>query len=153
MGRNLLGRSFYAGAAVLLVLALFEVGRAHFLEGVEGRVSDALVRIHARGLAPDPDIVIVDIDEPSLARMEAVAGRFPWPRSVYGELVAGIEAQKPRAIVFDIIFAEADTRDPDFDRAFNRALKGLTNIYLPTVRLDPAGDAKGVPLALSLIHI
>ena len=147
MGRNLLGRSFYAGAAVLLVLALFEVGRAHFLEGVEGRVSDALVRIHARGLAPDPDIVIVDIDEPSLARMEAVAGRFPWPRSVYGELVAGIEAQKPRAIVFDIIFAEADTRDPDFDRAFNRALKGLTNIYLPTVRLDPAGDAKGVPLA------
>jgi adenylate cyclase len=147
VGGNLLARPFYAVTALLLVCACLELGRLHLLEGVEGRVSDALVRIQARGLAPDPDIVIVDIDEPSLARMQDVAGRFPWPRSVYGELVTGIEAQKPRAIVFDIIFADADTRDPEFDRAFNRALKGLKNVYLPSVRLDPSGDAQGVPIA------
>ena len=147
MGRNLLARPFYAAAALLLVCAYLELGHLRFLEGVESRVSDALVRIQARGLEPDPDIVIVDIDEPSLARMQDVAGRFPWPRSVYGELVTGIEAQKPSAIVFDIIFADADTRDPEFDRAFNRALKGLKNVYLPSVRLDPSGDAQGVPIA------
>jgi adenylate cyclase len=134
-------------AALLLALALIEIGKLHLLESIEGRASDFLVRTQARGLAPDPDIVIVDIDEPSLERMQAEAGKFPWPRSVYGQLVTGIEAQKPRAIVFDIIFAEEDTRDPEFDREFNRALKGVNNVYLPMVRLDPAGDAKGVPLA------
>ena len=147
MGGNLLARPLHAAAALLFVAALLELGQMHLLEGFEGRVSDLLVRLHARGLSPDPDIVIVDIDEPSLARMQQAAGKFPWPRSVYGELLAGIEPQKPRAVVFDIVFAEEDTRDPEFDRAFNRALKGLTNVYLPMVRLDPAGDAKGVPIA------
>ena len=147
MGRNLLARPLGAATALLLIVALFELGRWHALAGIEGRVSDFFVRIQARGLAPDPDIVIVDIDEASLARMQDVAGRFPWPRSVYGELVTGIEAQKPSAIVFDVIFAEADTRDPESDRAFNRALEGLKNVYLPAVRLDASGDAQGVPIA------
>ncbi|HET7765318.1 MAG TPA: adenylate/guanylate cyclase domain-containing protein [Burkholderiales bacterium] len=140
-------RPLHAAAALLLVLALVEIGRLHLLEGIDGRVSDFLVRRHAGGLSPDPDIVIVDIDEPSLARMQDAAGKFPWPRSVYAELVQGVERQKPRAIVFDILFADQDTRDPEFDRAFNRALKGLTNVYFSAQRLDASGDAGGVPLA------
>ena len=61
---NLLARPLHAAAALLLVVAVAEVGRLHLLEGIEGRVSDFFVRHHAGGLAPDPDIVIVDIDEP-----------------------------------------------------------------------------------------
>jgi adenylate cyclase len=144
---NLRDRPLHATAALLVVAALLEVGQLHFLEGIEGPVSDFFVRAHATGLAPDPDIVIVDIDEPSLARMQDAAGKFPWPRSVYADLVLGIEAQRPRAIVFDILFSENDTRDPEFDRAFNRALKGRNNVYLPMVRLDPAGDAAALPAA------
>ncbi|HXZ54652.1 MAG TPA: adenylate/guanylate cyclase domain-containing protein [Burkholderiales bacterium] len=140
-------RPLHAGAALLLLAAVLEIGRLHILQAVEGRISDLLVRTHARSLAPDPDIVIVDIDEPSLARMQDAAGKFPWPRSVYADLVAGIEAQKPRAIVFDILFGEEDTRDRESDRAFNRALKGMNNVYFPIVRLDPAGDPQGVPVA------
>jgi adenylate cyclase len=143
---NLRDKPLLVAAALLLALALVEIGRLHLLEGFEGRVSDFFVRSHAKGLAPDPDIVIVDIDEPSLARMHD-AGKFPWPRSVYANLVRGVESQKPLAIVFDMTFAEPDTRDPEFDREFNRALKGLKNVYLSTVRLEPAGDAKGVPVA------
>jgi len=142
------GKPLHAVAALLLVAALVEIGWLHALERIEGLVSDAFVRIHASGLAPDPDIVIVDIDEPSLARMERDAGKFPWPRVVYADLVTGIEAQKPRAIVFDILFAEQDRRDPEYDRAFNRALKGTKNVYLAMVRLDPSGDPQGVPTAL-----
>jgi adenylate cyclase len=133
---------------LLLVVALAEIGWLHTLEGIEGQVSDAFVRRHAAGLAPDPDIVIVDIDESSLVRMQKPAGKFPWPRVVYADLVRGIEAQKPRAIVFDMVFAEEDSRDPEFDRAFNQALKGRTNVYLAMVRLSPSGDAQGVPAAM-----
>jgi adenylate cyclase len=147
VGRSVVDKPLHAVAGLLLVAALLEVGRVHALERFEGLVSDFLVRIHASGLAPDPDIVIVDVDEPSLARMEKDAGKFPWPRVVYGDLVAGIEAQKPKAIVFDMVFAEADKRDPELDRAFNRALKGRENVYLAMVRLDPSGDSQGVPAA------
>jgi len=66
------------------------------------------VRVQAAKLVPDADIVLVDIDEKSLARMEKDAGRWPWPRVVHAELVEGLAAQRPRAIVFDIAFTEAD---------------------------------------------
>jgi adenylate cyclase len=131
----------------LLIAAPFEIAWVHGLEGVENRVSDFFVRQHASGLGPDPDIVIVDIDEPSLARMQDAAGKFPWPRSVYADLVQGIESEKPRAIVFDILFAEEDTRDRESDRAFNRALKGLDNVYFSMQHLDAGSDAEGVPVA------
>jgi adenylate cyclase len=144
---SLLDKPVHAAAALLLVAVLLEIGQLHVLDGFEGWVSDFLVRQRASGLAPDPEIVIVDIDEPSLARMQDAAGKFPWPRSVYADLLLGIESQKPRAIVFDILFADPDTRDPEFDRAFNRSLKGLTNVYFPMQRLDAAGDPEGVPLA------
>src|SRR6266481_1487537 len=93
-------------AIVLLVLACAEIAGLELLYPLEGRLLDSFVRRHAAGLAPDPDIVIVDIDEPSLAKMQETAGKFPWPRSVYANLVQGIESQQPRAIVFDLFFAE-----------------------------------------------
>ena len=142
-----LARPFHAAAALLLLAAAVEIRWLHAFEGIEGRVSDFLVRHHASGLAPDPDIVIVDIDDSSLDRMQDAAGKFPWPRSVYADLVLGIERQGPRAIVFDVLFSEADARDPEFDRAFNRTLKGLRNVYFSMVRLDPRGDAQGAPAA------
>jgi len=145
--RRLFTEPLRAAAALLLVIAVVEVGWLHVVEGIEGRVSDFFVRHYARDLAPDPEIVIVDIDEPSLARMREAAGKFPWPRSVYSDLVQGIESQKPRAIVFDMIFAEEDTRDPDFDRAFNRTLRGLTNVYFAMQRLNASGDPQGVLVA------
>ncbi|MDX1397090.1 MAG: CHASE2 domain-containing protein, partial [Oceanospirillum sp.] len=34
-----------------------------------------------------PDIAIVLIDESSLQALAPVAGRFPWPRSIYADLL------------------------------------------------------------------
>lgn len=144
---NLRDRPLHAAAALLLFAAVVEIGWVHGLESLEGRVSDFFVRSFASGLAPDPDIVIVGIDDLSLDRMQEAAGKFPWPRSVYADLVRGIESQNPRAIVFDILFSEGDARDPEFDRTFNRTLKGLKNVYFAMVRLDATGDAQGAPAA------
>jgi len=145
--RGLLEKPLHFGAIVVLVLALVELSGLHALSGLENRLMDALVRAQARDLAPDPDIVIVDIDESSLARMQEPAGKWPWPRAVHADVVAGIEAQKPRAIVFDILFSEEDRFNPDSDRLFDASLAGLTNVYLPMIRLDPRNDARGVPVA------
>lgn len=117
------------------------------LRTLEARFSDLFVAAVARNIRQDADIVVVAADEDSLARMADYAGRWPWPRSVHGELVQGIAAQKPRAIVFDIMFFEPDIYRLDADELFNKAVARLKNVYFPTVRQDPAADAYGVPIA------
>ncbi len=132
---------------VFVLVALFELLWLHALTPLENRLSDWFVRTQAAQLVPDPDIVIVDIDDASLANMQDEAGSWPWPRAVHGELVRGIARQKPKAIVFDILFSERDEFRPDSDRAFNQALQGLSNVYFPLVRRDAAMDAQGAPAA------
>ena len=134
-------------SALFLLLAFFELTWLHALAPLENRLSDLFVRQQVQELKPDADIVIVDIDDASLARMQDSAGSWPWPRAVHGELVRGIARQKPKAIVFDILFSERDEFRPDSDRAFNQSLQGLNNVYFPLVRRDAAMDAQGAPAA------
>ena len=134
-------------ALAAALVAAVEWSGLRLLLPLENRVSDFFVRIHAQDLRPDPDIVIVDIDDSSLARMGDVAGSWPWPRSVHGELIAGIARQRPKAIVFDILFAEPDVYRPESDALFNDAVRQLSNTYFPMVRRDAAEDSLGIPLA------
>ena len=54
----------------------------------------------------DPRIVIVDIDEKSIAEV----GRWPWSRNVVAKLIDKLdEKYHARSIGFDVIFSEADT--------------------------------------------
>ncbi len=129
-----------------LALAALELFVLHAFEPLQNRFLDLVVRKQAAVLQPDPEIVIVDIDDASLAKMEAVAGRWQWPRSVHGEMIEGILRQKPKAVVFDITFSEEDVYRPDSDRMFNDALVGNTNIYFPMLHLA-AGNDRQAPLA------
>lgn len=137
---------------LLLLLALFvglvvaEARFLHLTEAFSNRVADFFLRQQAKSLAADPDIVIVAIDEASVTGMADYAGRWPWPRSVHGEVVEGIAAQKPKAIIFDVMFGEPDVFHPESDAAFNETIAPLGNVYFPTARHDPAGDAYGVPI-------
>lgn len=135
------GRILLAACVVLLVLV--ETSWLHGLQPLEHRVSDAMLRWHTATLRADPDIVVIDINNASMDRMQAVAGNWPWPRAVHAELIEGLARQKPRAIVFDILFSERDAYRPDSDRWFNETLEGKNNVYFPMIRLDPSGDAQG----------
>jgi adenylate cyclase len=136
--------------AVVALLSL-ELGVFHLMKPLENRLLDAFVKRHAASLAPDPDVVLVNIDEKSLVRMDEVAGtgRFPWPRVVYGTLIDGLAAQRPRAIVFDILFSEPDRVRPESDQEFVKAAlrHGNINIYYPMVRLDSPHGARASQLA------
>ena len=144
MGTPRLLRIFAAAALAVAALEIFD---PILLGGLENRLLDAFVRHHAAALAPDPDIVLVDIDDASLARMQDEAGKWPWPRVVHGQLVEGIEAQKPRAIVFDIVFSEPDRFRKELDEAFVAAVAPHRNIYFPLVRLPAHNDAKFPPVS------
>jgi adenylate cyclase len=66
---------------------------------------------------------------------------------VYADLVGGLAAQKPRAIVFDIMFNEKDRDRPQEDEAFAAAVSEHRNTYFPLLRLPAENDARGVPLS------
>jgi len=91
---------------------------------------------------PSPDVVIADIDEKSLAAMAPEFGRWPWPRQVFGEFVEKLEAQKPKAIIFDILFSDPDVYNNESDAYFNEAIARTDNTWFPMVRLPESADRK-----------
>ena len=134
-------------ALAVLAAGALELYALHALQPLENRVLDRFVRVQAAKLAPDPDIVLVDIDDKSFAAMRDDAGRWPWPRSVYADLIAGLAPQKPRAIVFDIVFNEKDRDRPQEDEAFAAAISEHRNTYFPLIRLPAENDPRGLPLS------
>ena len=133
-------------AAVLALAWLLESQALHLLASLNARVSDALLARHALTSAPDRDIVIVDIDERSLAELSPSVGRWPWPRSLHAELVEGIARQQPRAIVFDILFSDPDLTRPEGDRYLAEAIRATRNTYFPMLLLDARAASQGIPL-------
>ena len=97
--------------------------------------------------APDPRLLIIDIDERSLADLAPEFGRWPWPRDTLASVLQYAEAQGARAIVFDILFSDPDRLHPGGDRALEAAVRASTSSFFTVVRLPPALDAKSELLA------
>jgi CHASE2 domain-containing sensor protein len=134
--------SFYLYLAALFsVLAVLDATVLHKTAEMRQAAFDTMVRYRLIVPQPDPDIVIVDIDEASLAAMSQDYGRWPWPRQVLGEFLEQLEKQQPEAVVFDILFSDADVYNPDSDAYFDAAIANTSNTYFPMLRLDPSADA------------
>ncbi|EJL82734.1 putative transmembrane sensor domain protein [Polaromonas sp. CF318] len=90
-----------------LVFALLHAGGVMRL-GVLQRLDDIIYDARLRATMPrtlDERIVIVDIDEKSLAEV----GRWPWGRNKLAELVEELQDRQKTALMgFDVVFAEAD---------------------------------------------
>ncbi|MEO8331869.1 MAG: CHASE2 domain-containing protein [Gallionella sp.] len=138
---QLLKYSFYLYLAGLFsVFALLDATVLHVTGEMRQTAFDAMVRYRIVVPKPDPDIVIVDINEASLAAMAHDYGRWPWPRQVIGEFLEQLEKQQPKAVIFDILFSDADVYNADSDAYFDAAIAATDNTYFPMLRLDPASD-------------
>lgn len=126
--------------ALLSVLILLDASVFHIGENMRNSAFDLMVKNRIIKAKVDPNIVIVDINEASLNAMAKEYGRWPWPRQVFGEFVENIESQHPKAIVFDILFSDADVYNPDSDAYFNEVIAGTNNTFFPMLRLSPASD-------------
>lgn len=138
--RRLGARAYLVFALVFTTLIVADLGVLNMVAAADTKLFDTLISHRLLAPKPDPDIVILDIDEASLAGMAREHGRWPWPNRVLGEMVRGIEAQQPRAIVFDILFSDPDVQRPDSDAAFNADIARSTTTFFPMLRLDPQND-------------
>ena len=75
------------------------------------------------------DIVIVAVDEKSLEAL----GRWPWSRRVHAELVDRLTEAGAKAIVFDILFAEADRNDRESDIQLIQSVAASERVFMPVV--------------------
>ena len=78
---------------------------------------------------PDDRVVVVEIDQQSLE----THGRWPWPRDLHATLIEKLAAARPKAIVYDVLFAEPSSRDEQADAALVAAVENAGNVVLPVI--------------------
>lgn len=135
-----LGNRFYVALAVVLTIVAVYALVSGMNFGMKRQAYDLIVKSRFNTPAPDPDIVLIDIDEASLEAMAPQYGRWPWPRAVMAELVEGLKRARPRAIVFDITFSDPDVYQAQADQYFREVVAATPNTYFPMIRLNPAND-------------
>jgi adenylate cyclase len=140
MGTRWQNKFYLYLAIVFTLLILVDATFLHITANMRQAAFDMMVRYRIIARKADRDIVIVDINEASLAAMAKEYGRWPWPRQVLGEFLEHLEKQHPQAVVFDILFSDADVYNPDSDAYFDAAVAETTNTFFPMLRLDEASD-------------
>ncbi len=100
------------------------------------RVDDVLYDVLARanGRPADASILIVDIDDRSLAQL----GAWPWSRDVHAQMIDRLNAAGARTIVYDVLFSQPSP-DPARDQALGQAITRSGKVYLPQF-LQYGGD-------------
>lgn len=108
----------------LLVLAVRPASPSIF--GLEWLWSDTQTRRLSTKLEPDPGIVILAINESSVATLEELNyGRPPWTRELMGRIVEEARRGGARLVVFDLLFSEEHFYDPSGDRRFAASLESM----------------------------
>ena len=126
--------------AALLALVAFLLLSLNLLQRLDLVIYDLHADLLSR--APHEDVRIVAIDDKSLQAL----GRWPWPREVHGELIEKLTAAGARAIGMDLLFNEADDRDPQSDDMLAEAMAASGRVVLP---LYPGED----PLTRQLVEV
>jgi adenylate cyclase len=138
-----LKNNFYLYLALLFsLMILLDAAVFHVGQNMRDKAFDLMVKNRILKPAADQNIVIIDINEASLDAMAKEYGRWPWPRQVIGELVENIQQQQPKAIVFDIVFSDADVYNPDSDSYFNDVITECQHCFFPLLRLDASQDSQ-----------
>jgi adenylate cyclase len=94
---------------------------------------DAMVQLMRSDKKAHPDIAIILIDEASIKVMNHLVGRWPWPRTVYADLLDFLSMGGARAVAFDILYTENERHDGEGlsigDQIFIEATYSGGNVY------------------------
>ena len=126
----------YARLVCLLLLIAFAALRVADpapVEEIRVRTFDTFQRFDPRAKLEKPPVAIVDIDEPSLAKI----GQWPWSRTLIADMVSSLTKLGAVVIAFDVIFAEPDRLNPDVAAGTFRNLDEETRAKLRSL---PSND-------------
>lgn len=113
--RALLPGVFIAVAALALALLAEQLP---ILRSASLRLQDAQVYATARTLNYD-DVMVIDVDEPSIAGLASQLGSWPYDRDVYALVHDYLTRSGANVIAYDILFSEPRAGDAEFAAALN----------------------------------
>ncbi len=85
-----------------------------------------------RSAPPSDDILIVEIDTPSLAAI----GHWPWGRRTHARLISALAKSRPKVIANDILFIEPSDQDEDLATA----IRAGPPVVLPLLYSTPGSN-------------
>ncbi|MGH7328718.1 MAG: CHASE2 domain-containing protein, partial [Polyangiaceae bacterium] len=94
----------------------------------------------------NPHLKLIAIDEDSFAKL----GPFPWPRSVYGDLLKRLARAGAKATAFDVLFIDP-SRDPKQDAVFAQGMRAIPTILGYDVNTTAGGNFGSEPVAPDLL--
>jgi CHASE2 domain-containing sensor protein/signal transduction histidine kinase len=130
-GRRFLIEWMAIGCFGITVILFSSLGRLS--ASVDQLVYDRFLSLRTQPLRPD--IVVIEIDNASVVEL----GRWPWPRSVHARLLEQLAKAKPAAVIYDVLFTEANAEDAELARAV-----ALSPTYLPVLLTSPDSGGRRV---------
>jgi adenylate cyclase len=90
----------------------------------------------------DGKLKVILVDEASLKSMSDIAGRWPWPRAIWADLLDFLSMGGARAVLFDVLFLER--QNTKNDNALIDATMSSKNVYHSMLikREEPDQDEK-----------
>jgi adenylate cyclase len=117
-----------------LVLFVFSsVSAENYFEFFKEKYFDNLQRWMPRSVDPNSPIIILDIDEKSLAKL----GQWPWPRTELARLVDKVRESGATVLGIDILFPESDRLNPT---KFSELYSGLSEAAKTEINKIPDND-------------
>ena len=134
---------FIFGTYILLVLAVLLIcfvcatvlskknisGNVSFFETAENRTFDyrqAIQTLYKNNRMPNPDIVVLEIDDATVESLWDKYGDWPAPRGIYADVLNYIEKDKPQAVIFDLMFLKSLKNSENDDKYFTDTIKNIT---------------------------
>ena len=100
--------NYISFSVILLILIFIRLQNPEFVKSISNISFDSYQKIFKYNENQE-DVIIVDIDEPSLTKF----GQFPWSRNVFSQILENINQNNPKAVGFDIFFSEKDKQSPE----------------------------------------
>jgi adenylate cyclase len=129
-----------------VLLLAFALSNLSLFERIDYQLQDAAQRLGPLAVPADDRVIVVAIDDLSLAADSYHLGKWAWPRRVYEPVVNYLARAGTRAIGFDLYFTIEDVSTPADDQAFVRAVMRAGN----SCQAAAATDRRGVSMTAAV---
>lgn len=130
---------------LLIAFLVFAVAAGAYALGAftkaELFVYDAQAKLLRANQPVHPSVKVILVDEAALKSMSEVAGRWPWSRAIWSDLLDYLELGGARAALFDILFLEPQNQAND--DALVSASKNFGRAYHSMLIMREALETQG----------
>jgi adenylate cyclase len=134
--------------SLLIALLVFGITISLYIRGQFKKPEYFVYDLQAKHLRAekilDGNIKVILVDEAALTSMSDIAGRWPWPRAIWADLLDFLSMGGARTVLFDVVFFERDRYSEENDRALIDATNASQKVYHSIIlrRDDPDQDAE-----------